>query len=140
MSENQDNETPYNNKNILIKEDDVNNILRKYGIKMKCINIDFYRNALVHKSYSTRKNENFISGNLNCPKDCLPLQEECNERYEFLGDSVLSTTVANYLYMRYPEQNEGFLTKTNIKDVLDWYLKIEPSKKNIIYKQFSIVK
>ena len=39
MSENQDNETPYNNKNILIKEDDINNILRKYGIKMKCINI-----------------------------------------------------------------------------------------------------
>tara|TARA_B100000941_G_C28467882_1_gene534672 strand:+ start:91 stop:939 length:849 start_codon:yes stop_codon:yes gene_type:complete len=115
MSDNQDNETPYNNKNILIKEDDVNNILRKYGIKMKCINIDFYRNALVHKSYSTRKNENFISGNLNCPKDCLPLQEECNERYEFLGDSVLSTTVANYLYMRYSEQNEGFLTKMRSK-------------------------
>jgi len=115
MNDNINNETPYNNKNILININDVNNILKTYGIRMKCINIDIYRNALVHKSYSTRKNDNFISGNLNCPKNCLPLQEECNERYEFLGDSVLSTTVANYLYMRYPEQNEGFLTKMRSK-------------------------
>ena len=115
MIDNQDEETPYNYKNILIDEDNIKKILNKYGIKMKCINIDIYRNALVHKSYSTRKNDNFVSGNINCPENCLPLQEDCNERYEFLGDSVLSTTVANYLYMRYPDQNEGFLTKMRSK-------------------------
>jgi len=115
MVDNQNDDTPYNNKNILIDEGNINNILKKYGIRMKCINIDIYRNALVHKSYSTRKNDNFLSGNINCPENCLPLQEVCNERYEFLGDSVLSTTVANYLYMRYPDQNEGFLTKMRSK-------------------------
>ena len=90
-----DNETPYNNQNILINEDDVNSILNRFDINLKCINIDLYRKSLVNKSYATRKNENFITGNENCPDDCLPLQEECNERFEFLGDSVLSTSVAD---------------------------------------------
>ena len=91
-------------KNILINEDDVNKILSRFDINIKCSNIDLYRKSLVNKSYSTRKNDNFISGNKNCPENCLPLQEESNERYEFLGDSILSTTVANYLYERYPHQ------------------------------------
>ena len=104
-------ETPYNNQNILINEKDVNNILKRFGIELDCININLYRKSLVNKSYVTRKNENFVTGNENCPEDCLPLQEESNERFEFLGDSVLSTTVANYLYERYPDQQEGFLTK-----------------------------
>lgn len=108
-------EFPYNNKNILINENDVNKILRTFGIRFKCLNINIYRQAFVHKSYITRKNENYVSGNVNCPDDCLPLQEESYERFEFLGDSVLSTTVANYLYERYPEQNEGFLTKMRSK-------------------------
>ncbi|MBQ3483350.1 MAG: ribonuclease III [Clostridia bacterium] len=34
----------------------------------------------------------------------------CNERLEFLGDSVLSLTVCNFLYRTYPELPEGRLT------------------------------
>lgn len=118
MNDNKNNdieEFPYNNKNILITEDDVNKILRTFGISFKCYNISIYRQAFVHKSYITRKNENYVSGNKNCPDDCIPLQEESNERFEFLGDSILSTSVASYLYQRYPDQNEGFLTKMRSK-------------------------
>jgi ribonuclease-3 len=122
MSLNSDDETPYNEKNILISQEDVNKILERFGINLKCINIDLYRKSLVNKSYVTRKNENIISGNEKCPNNCLPLQEESNERFEFLGDSVLSTTVANYLYKRYPEQNEGFLTKMRSKLVNGYML------------------
>jgi len=117
-----DEETPYNNKNVLITENDVNKILSRFGINSKCITVDFYRKSFVNKSYSTRKNDNFVTGNENCPIDCLPLQEECNERFEFLGDSVLSTTVANYLYERYPDQQEGFLTKMRSKLVNGYML------------------
>jgi ribonuclease III len=41
---------------------------------------------------------------------------ESNERLEFIGDSVLSCIIANYLYNRYPDKDEGFLTtvKTNL--------------------------
>lgn len=40
-----------------------------------------------------------------------------NERLEYLGDSVLSTIVAEYLYKKYPNKNEGFLTKMRSKIV-----------------------
>jgi len=35
----------------------------------------------------------------------------CNERLEFLGDSVLGFTVAGYLYAHYPDMPEGKMTK-----------------------------
>ena len=40
-----------------------------------------------------------------------------NERLEFLGDAILSTIVAEYLYKKYPTGNEGFLTKMRSKIV-----------------------
>jgi ribonuclease-3 len=40
-----------------------------------------------------------------------------NERLEFLGDAVLSTIVAELLYIRYPDKNEGFLTAMRSKIV-----------------------
>ncbi len=40
-----------------------------------------------------------------------------NERLEYLGDSVLSTVVAEYLFKKYPKKNEGFLTKMRSKIV-----------------------
>lgn len=36
---------------------------------------------------------------------------QSNERMEFLGDSVLSLVVNDYLYQHYPERTEGELTK-----------------------------
>lgn len=40
-----------------------------------------------------------------------------NERLEYLGDSVLSTLVAEYLFKKYPNRDEGFLTKMRSKIV-----------------------
>ncbi|HFA49521.1 MAG TPA: ribonuclease III [Bacteroidetes bacterium] len=40
-----------------------------------------------------------------------------NERLEFLGDAVLGTIVAEYLFKKYPNGNEGFLTKMRSKIV-----------------------
>ena len=41
----------------------------------------------------------------------------CNERLEFLGDSVLSIVVSRYLYDNYPQEGEGVLTNMR-KDVV----------------------
>jgi ribonuclease-3 len=109
-----DDELPYNGKNILLQKEDVNAILSKYGVE-GFTNLDMYRKAFVHKSYCTRKNENFINGNEQCPSNCIPLQEDSNERLEFMGDAVLAMVVAKYLYERYPYENEGFLTKMRTK-------------------------
>ncbi len=40
-----------------------------------------------------------------------------NERLEYLGDAVLGTIVAEYLFKKYPNANEGFLTKMRSKIV-----------------------
>ena len=75
------------------------------GMKIK--NVEYYQRSLVHKSiYKAVK------------KYQGPLQEylrEHNERMEFLGDSVLSLIVANYLYHRFPDRDEGFLTRIKTK-------------------------
>jgi ribonuclease III len=40
-----------------------------------------------------------------------------NERLEFLGDAILGAIVSDYLYKKYPKQDEGFLTEMRSKIV-----------------------
>ena len=40
-----------------------------------------------------------------------------NERLEYLGDAVLDAIVANYLFNRYPDGDEGFMTKVRARIV-----------------------
>lgn len=46
-----------------------------------------------------------------------PYGSQSNERLEYLGDAVLGTIVAEYLYKKYPTEDEGFLTKMRSKIV-----------------------
>lgn len=45
------------------------------------------------------------------------LNKKNYERLEFLGDSVLGTIIAHYLFQIYPDENEGFLTQMRSKIV-----------------------
>jgi ribonuclease-3 len=40
-----------------------------------------------------------------------------NERLEFIGDSVLNLVVARFLFDKYPNENEGFMTKLRTRIV-----------------------
>lgn len=64
-----------------------------------------YRLAMTHSSL-VRQNTD----------DSQPAME-CNERLEYLGDSVLDTIVAEYLFKIYPFRDEGFLTEMRSKIV-----------------------
>lgn len=67
--------------------------------------IHFYKLAFTHKSLSS-KDEN---KNVRYPSN--------NERLEFLGDAILDSVTAEYLFRKYPTQDEGFLTQMRSKMV-----------------------
>jgi dsRNA-specific ribonuclease len=100
-----------NPTNKLITAADIEAIMRENGLDIKVNNIDIYQKAFIHRSY--------LKNNYNDENDpkCVPLQDTCNETYEFLGDTILNSVVGSYLYERFTTENEGFLTKTRTKMV-----------------------
>lgn len=72
--------------------------LKKFGYRPK--NIQFFKTALTHKSIS------------NISKEL-----ESNERLEFLGDTILDAVIADFLYHKFPDEDEGYLTKVKAKIV-----------------------
>jgi ribonuclease-3 len=64
-------------------------------------NVSLFKLAFYHKSTSTEK----------------LYAVQSNERLEYLGDAVLGTIVAEYLFKKYPNSDEGFLTKMRSKIV-----------------------
>jgi len=108
---------PYNSNNKEITEDEVCDILKKYGVPDKVHNINLYKRAFIHKSYCKRpKLENEENGVIiaDRPDNCMKLKSKSNERLEFLGDGVLECITKYYLYRRFPKENEGFMTEKKI--------------------------
>lgn len=59
-------------------------------------NVALYRLAFCHKSKATCTNNGF---------------KQSNERLEYLGDAVLGSIVADFLFKKFPYKDEGFLTE-----------------------------
>lgn len=108
---------PYNSLNKEITLNDVQYILKKYGISAQVYNLKLYQRAFVHVSYTRRpKIENDETNVLisDKPDDCLPLKTKSNERLEFIGDGILECITKYYLYRRFPKADEGFMTEKKI--------------------------
>ena len=108
---------PYNSNNIEITLSQVQSILTRYGVPSKVNNINLYKRAFIHKSYTKRPQLYNTQENITIteqPIDCLPLHTKSNERLEFLGDGVLECITKYYLYRRFPKENEGFMTEKKI--------------------------
>lgn len=108
---------PYNPLNKEIQQDDIEAILRNYGIFLPITNIKLYRRAFINKSYLRRPDiENQQNNIVIVPKppDCMPLHTKSNERLEFVGDGVLELIAKWVLYQRFPKENEGFMTEKKI--------------------------
>ena len=73
-------------------------IIKQFGYRPK--KLELFQRALTHKSIS------------NITDGLSP-----NERLEFLGDAIFDAVVAEYLYERFPDQDEGYLTKVKSKIV-----------------------
>jgi dsRNA-specific ribonuclease len=108
---------PFNNENKEITLNDVQSILKRYGITAPVHNIELYKRAFVHSSYTKRSQHENVENNVTimpCPPDCLPLKTKSNERLEFIGDGVLELITKYYLYRRFPKADEGFMTEKKI--------------------------
>ena len=108
---------PFNSNNNEITSAIVQELLSKYGIFTKPFNMELYKRAFIHKSYTKRpKLENSIANIVisDKPENCLPLKTKSNERLEFLGDGVLELITKYYLYKRFPKADEGFMTEKKI--------------------------
>ena len=62
---------------------------------------NIYVEALIHRSFLEENEQISLS----------------NERLEFLGDSVLNLVIGEYLFNKFPQEEEGFLTKVRAKMV-----------------------
>lgn len=65
-------------------------------------NLSLFKRAFYHKSMNNQSSLR---------------SKNSNERLEYLGDAILSTIVAEYLFKKYPSRDEGFLTKMRSKIV-----------------------
>lgn len=71
-------------------------ITKRFGYRPK--KHSFFNQAVTHKSLSNASES-----------------EVSNERLEFLGDSILDAVVAEFVYTRFPNDDEGILTKIKSK-------------------------
>jgi ribonuclease-3 len=83
----------------------VHRLRRLLGFTPAYLNV--FKLAFAHKSSNDQQQN----------KKKNPYGGQNNERLEFLGDAVLGTIVAEYLYKKYPTADEGFLTKMRSKIV-----------------------
>ena len=73
-------------------------IRKKFNYRPK--DLSLFVTAFTHKSYSN-------------PRE----NEDSNERLEYLGDTVIDLIVAQYLFEKFPNEDEGYLTKVKAKIV-----------------------
>jgi dsRNA-specific ribonuclease len=106
---------PYNLLNTEITLNDVQSILKKYGVETPINNLSLFKRAFIHKSYTTSMISE--SQTLSQNSGCVSLRSKSNERLEFLGDGVLELVTKYYLYRRFPNENEGFMTEKKISVV-----------------------
>ena len=84
----------------------IDTTLLEEKIGYQFINRDLIERALIHSSYSNEtgvRNHHLL----------------CNERLEFLGDSVLSIITSNYLYKSFTDCPEGELTRMRAEVVCE---------------------
>jgi dsRNA-specific ribonuclease len=110
-----------NPNNCLITKKDVENILNYFGnigdndTYLNINNLEHYQNAFVHESYYQAVQYHFSKNEKKEELQNCYLPKSSSERLEYLGDHILKSTLGRYLFERFGNEREGFLTKLKIK-------------------------
>lgn len=124
-----------NSRNRLLTKEHIDRIFAKFGIKAEINDLSLYQVAFVHSTYVQPEEEQLKSEEpitleeyavevKNYPElewdqyraaeragDWVEFQPDNYERLEILGDSVLGSIITSYIFHRYPNEREGFITK-----------------------------
>jgi len=98
-----------NISNHFLTKIDIEDFYSKYGINTEIDNIALYQEAFIHNSICNKGNY---------------------QRLEFFGDSIINMLVTEYLYNKFPDYNEGQLTKIKSEIVSTKNLSIISKKLN----------
>ena len=113
-----------NEHNKYITSSIIESTLKKYNINHVVKDINNFKLAFVHVSYlkDQQLTDKFIKLlteinpiDAKLIKKTIPLQDKSYEVLEFLGDAVIHAVIAEYLFRRYPDKDQGFLTKLRTK-------------------------
>lgn len=117
--EDNNNNKPWQNSqpstsNQLLTREFLNTTLSSISKQTVCVNkLDGYQLAFVHKSFLKR--EDLPETVTDMITDTTTIDNyrplKTYETLEFIGDAFIDSIVAEYLYMKFPNQKEGFLTK-----------------------------
>ena len=111
---------PYNSANKRLTVECVEEYFSSHGVDHAVYDMRTFECAVVHRTYIQRSESDVREAGAvlaPCPSNAVPLASQSNERLEFLGDGIIEMVVKHYLYSRYPQENEGFLTEKKINIV-----------------------
>jgi len=117
-----------NENNKYITKEFIEFQLKEYDVDHTIKDLINFQTAMIHMSYLIR-DEKFYKNSktklyqiqttdiepINDPSNAIPLQKDSYERLEFLGDAVIHNILADYLFHRYNEEDEGFMTRLRTK-------------------------
>jgi ribonuclease-3 len=113
-----------NEQNIPITREFIEEIFKKYNFNHKVKNLELFQLAMVHISYLNRTTITEKTAKLlkdvipianNMIDKAMPLKTKSYGVLEFHGDAVIHHILADYLVSRYPNEEEGFLTRLRTK-------------------------
>jgi ribonuclease-3 len=117
----------YNLRNKYITLKYLNTLLKTYGInkEVNSEKLEMYQLAFIHNTYIFDKKSYFIE-NLNKnknigiekkleKKELIELHNTGYDSLEWLGDKILNTIIAEYIFKRYDKENSGYKSKIHSK-------------------------
>lgn len=117
---------PFNTGNKPLTTNWVQNLLKRYEVYLNINNLELYQQACVHTSYTIPYvREICLRDNVGIkenPDGCMLLFPASYERMEFLGDTIIDAIIGNYVFTRFPNLDEGFLSTMKKQLISRWTL------------------
>ncbi|MDR1170942.1 MAG: ribonuclease III [Bacteroidales bacterium] len=100
----------------MVKDKEFYSFLNKQ-LKINPDNLQLYELAFLHRSASFTSPDGSVVN---------------NERLEFLGDAIINAVIADFLFRKFPDEREGFLTQMRSKIVNRTHLDSIASKMGLV--------